>query len=499
MASYDVTSIFGRTRLFLPLILIFFIAAGSALACPQHTGRVSNRTRTISTRNVSYMTPVVISYGGRCADDRSSTRRVKYVSMRDNGYYEGDARYVAVRRSVPRTRYVAVRDYDYDDAPRYVSVRRQPAYVDYGTRYVSVRRQPVYTDYGRRYVTVENYAPRQRVVAVHHKAIGDVSYVAVQRIPAVDDYYDRIPRTRAVAVRSVRNSCACPVALRGDLDDVETSRVTRIAYRNDDEYSSGVRHIVVKTDDIDGTEEVIYSGSNYDDSAHVNLPYASVPVTDDVSYNDIRDVDLDNHAAMYNDVAYVPDNDVDTACLPEAFVPASHDRMSTRTISYAPEFADDDSDVIGGDDAAYVADDVVAPPIRYVSSVDDSGVLDADTIYVGDDDAICPEDDADFDRVSYVPADDVDDVDVMPANYTPVETDQYVPVENVTFVPVNSVDTDACACESMVSELGDQPVSFIDEPGIPVDTDVGTVADLDETMMDAEIYDSEYVPYTDSF
>ena len=138
MASKDVTSVFGSTRFVLPLILIFFIGAGSAIACPKHKSTAAHRTKSLNTRTVSYLTPAVITYGGRCADTRFGTRRVKHVSVRDNGYYEGGTRYVAVRRSVPRTRYVAVRD-DVDYVPtrrvRYV-VRDDDDY-DYAPRYRS--------------------------------------------------------------------------------------------------------------------------------------------------------------------------------------------------------------------------------------------------------------------------------------------------------------------------------------------------------------------------
>ena len=92
MASNDVTRVFGSIRFVLPLILIFFIGAGSAYACPKHTGKAAHRSKSISTRNVSYMTPTVITYGGqRCSDNRYGTRRVKYVSVRDTDYNEGGA------------------------------------------------------------------------------------------------------------------------------------------------------------------------------------------------------------------------------------------------------------------------------------------------------------------------------------------------------------------------------------------------------------------------
>src|SRR6187402_505594 len=124
MASKGVTRIFGKIGFFLPLLLIFFTVAGSAYACPEHRSKAAYRTKAINTRTVSYMTPVVITYGGRCADNINGTRRVKHVSMMGDGYFEGGARYVAVRNKAPRTRYVAVRDVDYDDVtPRYVVVR----------------------------------------------------------------------------------------------------------------------------------------------------------------------------------------------------------------------------------------------------------------------------------------------------------------------------------------------------------------------------------------
>src|SRR4030095_4094453 len=106
MASKGVTRILGNIGFVLPLLLIFFTAAGSAYACPEHTTRAAYRTKAINTRTVSYMTPVVINYGGRCAGNISGTRRVKHVSMMGDGYFEGGARYVAVRNNAPRAQYV---------------------------------------------------------------------------------------------------------------------------------------------------------------------------------------------------------------------------------------------------------------------------------------------------------------------------------------------------------------------------------------------------------
>ena len=480
MASTDVTSFFGSIRFVLPLILIFFIAAGSAFACPKHTGKAAYRTKSYSTRNVSYMAPVVITYGGRCSDSQYGTRRVKYVSMRDNGYYEGGTRYVAVRRSVPRTRYVAVRDDDdYVPTRRVRYVVRDDDY-DYAPRYVAVRRKPVYA--ATRYVAVREYDPQPKLVAVRHRDIDDVSYVMTQRVPVVDDYFEP-QATRVVAVRNNGCGCAREASYRSSVDDgVVTASPTRAVYRDEVPYTSSVRHIVVKTDDIDGTEQVIYSGSSYDDSAYVDLPDANAPMTSRVAYSDMDDVDFDHHAANYNDVAYVADDDMDAACLPEAYIRRSPDASITRSVSFVAD--DDDYEVIGGNHAAYVADDVVAPPIRYISSTDDSDLVDTRTIYV-DDDAICPEDDADFDTVSFVEA---NDVDAIPLNY--------VPAKNVTYV---SADSDECSCDSQVSALDNQPISWVDESGLPVDTeDVDTVADLDDPTVEIEIDGSEPVEFDDS-
>ena len=500
MASKDVTSVFGSTRFVLPLILIFFIGAGSAIACPKHKSTAAHRTKSLNTRTVSYLTPVVITYGGRCADTRFGTRRVKHVSVRDNGYYEGGTRYVAVRRSVPRTRYVAVRDdVDYVPTRRVRYVVRDDDY-DYAPRYVAVRRKPVYIESGTRYVAVRNYAPKARLVAVHHRDIGDVSYVATQRVPVVDDYFDRVRTTRAVAVsyvprtgyvtvRDRETGCARVVTCRSSFDDVETTSMRRIVYRDRAPYISDTRHVVVKSDFIDGTEEVVYSRPNYDDSAYLDLPDAGVPVTSDVSYNDMDDVGFDHHAAMYNDATYVTDDDIDAECLPEALIDTSHD-VATRSVSYIPVHGEDD--LIGGDDAAYVADDVSALPIRYVSAVDDSDRVDTDTMYVSDDEAICPDDDADYDAVSFIPAPNVDHVSAVPVNYVPVETVRYVPVERVVYVPVDTVDLNEDWCDTTVSNIGWEPASFTDLD------DVDTIARMDDAPMFVDSEGTEFVPVADS-
>jgi hypothetical protein len=461
MASKDVTSFFGSIRFVLPLILIFFIAAGSAYACPKHRSTAAYRTNSYS-RNVSYMAPVVITYGGRCADNRYGTRRVKYVSRRDNAYYEGGTRYVAVRRSVPRTRYVAIRDDDdyYVPTRRVRYVVRDDAY-DYAPRYVAVRRTPVY-------VAERDYVPRQRIVAVRHPEINDVSYVAVQRVPVVDDFFEPLA-TRVVAVRNAGCGCSRAVSYRSNVDDeVYVPSAKRVVYRDEVPYTSGVRHIVVKTDDIDGTEEVIYSGPTYDDTANVDLPDESVQVTSPVSYNDVADVDFDDRAVMYDEAAYVADDDMDAACLPETAVYTSPRVVTRRHVSYVPADEVNDYDVIGGTNVAYVSDDDAAPPLRYVTVAD----TDFDDV------------DADFpDDVSVRAYDE--DTGVRSINFVPVERANYAPVEQVLFAPADN-DMD-CSCETSMNTFSDQPVDDVDAVADNV-----IYSDTGDAILTADNHDDQF-------
>jgi hypothetical protein len=350
-----------------------------------------------------------------------------------------------------------MRDSDYDNvAPRYVAVQRTPVYVE------------------------RNYIPQQRVVAVRHPAINDVSYVAVQRVPVVDDFFE----ARATRVVSVRNNgCGCS---RADSyrtavdDDVYVPPVQRVDYGDQVPYTSDVRHIVVKTDDIAGTEEVLYSsGSIYDDSAYVDPPEASVPAARSVAYDDMADVYLDDDAVMNGNAAYVADDDMDAACLPESVVYDSPSLM-TRSVSYTPADEVNDYDVIGGTDVAYVADDDAAPPLRYESA--DRAFDDTQTVFISDDDieADCPDD---VSVNSY-------DTDVG------TQTINYVPVENVDYVPVYDDDMD-CSCETSVNTFDDGSIDGVDAFAANADYYADPVG-YDESVdpVDAE-NDAYYDPYID--
>jgi len=463
------------------------------------------------------MTPVVIAYGGRCADNRVGTRRVKYVSVRDNGYYEGSARYVAVRRSVPRTRYVAVRDVDVDYAPRYVRVRRQ---------------QPVYVESGTRYVAVRNYAPRSRVVEVHHRDIGDVSYVATQRVPVVDDYFDRVRTTKVVAVRTVAPRTRY-VSVNDEFDVPRTRYVSAI----DEIDVPAKRHVVVQTDNLSGAETVLYdTAAKVDDdiaftgdtgmfsndvdfsgAAYSNVNGAALVVSEDiespcmerVAIDDCGDplkteaityapayddVDLDDSAILdVDDAALVADVDVEDACLSPVIVESPP--TLRRSVSYVPLDHVDDEIFVTSNDPVFIKDVGTVSSTRYVPVVDDEvEVINADTsiVPVADMDqpvltpaAVCDcDDEAAIESVSYMPVEDV------AVNIAPVKTVTYVPVEQIE-------DTDAILiaddeCSTVVSSVDAEPMhdfetdvghtAMIDNEGAFLEADAAEVVDLDDDI-----------------
>ena len=523
MSSKDVTKIFGNIGSVLPLLLIFFTAAGSAYACPEHRSKAAHRTKAINTRTVSYMTPVVITYGGRCADNISGTRRVKHVSMMGDGYFEGGARYVAVRNKAPRTRYVTVRDIDYDDAaPRYVAVRRQPVYVEAAPRYVAVR----------------NLAPRTRQVVVRDIDYDDTPrYTAVRRQPVYVE-----PEARYVAVRNVAPRATYVAASDLDYDDVEpvSSAVSVRSIDTDlDVEIPTRRHVVVKTDELAGTEEVIYSSPG-DDIADITPPIENIVATDAAFASNAftgvyDDFDVDDQAVLSDSgVTYVAADDMN-ACLPSAVIDTSPELVTTRAVSYAP-VEDIFNDVHQlGTDVTHVYDDD-GHSIRYRPFVNDEDLVASNTTYVMADDVEEPcacDNDVGAGTVSYVPINDVDDVDATDVIYLPVESVSDVPVvdsdvEMVTYVsndsvvkfdamdipPVDSasyvpvddsdlstvtytsndsvvrfdttaIDAEACTCPTTVSTLRREPVDFADSSAILADdSDRFAVAGLDNGYED---------------
>jgi hypothetical protein len=539
MKLKDATSVFGRVGLLTSIILIFFIAADSAYACPGNT-RVVYRTRAVNSRMVPVMGTTVITYGGpgsyaRCGDKVSRTQSVRYVAVRRN-VYPSASRYVAVRSSgayypVRRTRYVAVRnvDYDDDDAPRYVAIRRQPVYADSGVRYAAVR----------------NYVPRTRYVAVRSVDMDDDDfdyaprYVAVRRVPVyeggrrylvvrnVDSDYTASP-ARYVAVRNVRNAFECAPVLQSSLDEVETV---------------SPRHVVVKSDYLAGTQEVIVPETSYDDTAYLAPPVDNIRTTRYADYapvayaggNGVRyiaaseiadpcsrevalrtcsgdlgtrtvsyvpttynDSDFDDQAILdRSGTAYIAADDIEDACLSRVAVQAPME-TTTRAVSYVPvRYVDDDASLVGSG-TTYIANEDAVPAVRYVAVADDDDD-DADITYVAADDVAdscsCPvsfqtnESGLGAETVSYVP---VNDVNMSTVSYVPVEniedmhTVSYVPVEdssvqNVSYVPAESVDyVDTAAAAS-----DETPIAETSVETEPIAVAEGSAAMIDEENLDA--------------
>ena len=510
MQLKDATRSFGSVGFLLALFLIFLIA-DSAYACPGHQSKVVYRTRVINR-----VPTTVITYGGPasyrgCSD---TTKRVKYVAVRGDSYHDSP-RYVVARSSdnyypTRKVRYVSVRNAD-TDAPRYMVVRRQPAYVQRQAKVFVVKDADI--DDASRYIPVERYSTGTRYVAVrsgYRTGNGIVAYVdrddaspryvTVRRTPVYsqtryvavrDDDDDYVRPARYVAVRNVRNACACADELSSRLDQIETR-------------TPG--HVVVKSDYIDGTEDVVYRGEvvndtyainnvNYDDddlypvSPAVRTNYvgyhetvvparvAYVPASN-IAYDDTSemsvsyvpaatydDSDYDDQAIFdSNNVTYVADNDIDDACLSTVAVQASMENMA-RTVSYVPvaDIDDDDSSDVS---MLYGWDDGSDSAIATVPVVN-NGFVDTGTTYVVADDmsnsCLCPmttsslDDDVDVDTVSYVPASYVNDMDPETVSYVPVDD---VDVDTVSYLPASDIETSTV---SYVPEnaMGAETVSYV--------------------------------------
>ena len=408
MPSKDAISSFDRIGFLLSLFLIFLIAADAAYSQGNRT-IVVYQTGIINTRPVSRQATTNITYSvpasySRYGDNMYDARGVRYVALRGNSY-SNRPRYVVVRSSgnnlpMTRTRYIAARNVDIDDAPRYVAIRQYPNYVDTGTaRYIAVHNDMPRTRYvAVRYSDYDDYAPRY--AAVRPLPVYDTGrrYVAVSNI---NDYNDE--GTKYVAVRNIDNGCECAGTLRSSLDGVETTSPP---------------HVVIKSDYLAGTQEVVYQGQSVNDTAAYNEP-------------PIENVSSPKYVA-YTDAGYSTSPEV----------------VSTRAVSYVPAGDVDDIAFRGGNDTPYIVADNAASTMSYIPVVDhDEVIAAAGTNYIAADDVSdncsCPitlrkfEDDVGASTVSYVPVDNVEDMDAATASYVPTNDRE---VETVSYVPVDSVD-----------------------------------------------------------
>ena len=456
--SQHATRMLNRIGFFLPLFLAFLLAADAAIACPQHSGKVGYRTTKLSKRTAAPMATTVITYRAprsyrRCGDNLIDTRGARYVASRSDSYRNG-ARYVAVRNGdvqykKSRTRYIAVRDVDRYEAPRYMSVRR-PVYRESSTRYVAVLD-------GHR----EKLVPAREIADVYDD---DVRYVKVRRAPVYREqvaYYEA-PRTRYVRVRNIDSGCARVVARRGCPDQVGTLSTRRVVLRDDDAYETRTKYVAVRDeieeDDYD-RDEVVYdretdyvsasvddvddeyvappaalvSSTNYidDDDAYlmtheVESPYMrQVAVrtypetygTRTVSYRPVSHYndDIDDQAFLDGGGAtYVAAGDFEDACLKRTAVYEEPVAMSTRDVRYVPVDDVDDYAFHGGSAETFVEVRQPAVPVAYTP-------VDQDVDYIDSD-------------VAYVATDDVDYVEAETASYAPARQVEYVETEPVSYV-----------------------------------------------------------------
>jgi len=437
-----------------------------------------------------------------------------------DGYY-GGTRYFAVRSSgsyypMSRTRYIAVRNVDLDDTPRYVAVRRSPASYEMGTRYVAVRNYAPSV----RYVAVRQYEPRTRYIAVRnidryvdrnvdYDDDDAPQYVAVRRRPVYDS------GTRYVAVRNTNryydDDDSRYVAVRSSLDEIEATQP---------------RHVVVKSDYLAGTEEVIVPNSSYDDTAYA-APAIEDDNSEDVAYTPAAyaggtsktylttseaespcmhnvavrtcdgtintrtvgyipaadDIDDDDQAILDGDgTTYVAAGDVDDACLSPVAYRASPRTITTRSVNYIPVEDVDDVAFQGGSEPTILNENISASTISYAPVIDDDDVdLKANTTYVAADNADdnCAQtvahrscgDEIGASNVSYVPVDDVEDVDTDNVSVVPVKDVEGVSDEPVSYIPADSMNSGA------VSYVPIQSVDYVDTSDTAADCPISSSDD----------------------
>jgi hypothetical protein len=294
----------------------------------------------------------------------------------------------------------------------------------------------------------------------------------------------------------------------------------------------GPRHVVVKSDYLAGTQDVIVPRSSYDDTAYLTVPTENINRARYVDYSDAaylddndatyvparyiesprirtvsyvptyNDSDIDDEAIPdTDDVAYVTTGDVGDACLSRVAVQAPME-METQTVSYVPVQDVDYNTSLSGSGATYIVNKTAAPAISYVPVVDADS--DMDTTYVAANNigasCSCPiasrtfVDDIGFHTVTPISAANVETVNTVPVSYSSVEDVNYIPigktnVEPVSYVPAESVgyaytaDTDADDYPTSETSVATEPVSVANSSTTvvePVETDMSV--DLNATQ-----------------
>jgi hypothetical protein len=482
MPSKDATSSFGRIGFLLPLLLIFLTAEYTTYACPDHNTRVVYRTKAANTRTVSLMAPTVITYKApasyeRCGNYVSDARAARYVAVRGRAYDTG-TRYVAVRRAAPR--YVAVRQ----PAVRYVAV----ASAEVIPRFGRARYGAVYdVDYGLARREAREYVRAPRYVAVRSDGYddNDVHYVAVRRIA---------PRVRYVAVREVDSDYDAPryvavrrapvydttprYVVRDDDVNFDAAPARYVALRDVEPVAP--RHVVVKSDYLAGTQEVIVPDTIEDDTADAILPSETVGGMQTISYRD---------AALYdgNGETYIATSDFESPCARPVALRTCSEDVGMRTISYVPANSYNDEQAIFDDTGP-----------TYAAAIDVADACLSRVSYLEAPTAVHSV------PVSYVPVDDADEdaflsgsepayIKTVAATSQPrwvaLDEDQVFDDLDPTWVAENRLE-DSCSCplaarafdEGIVTDMVSHgPAKYLDDVDTVNAVPVADIADVDDT------------------
>lgn len=460
---------------------------------------------------------------------RNYAPRTRYVAVRNVDYDDDDddLRHVAIRRNVYRpeagTRHIAVRS-GYrkgngivayiDDQPHYVAVRR----VVPQTRYVAVR----HVDDEPRYVAVRTVAPRHRYVAVRNIDSGCTRAVALRSCLGETE----TTSVRRVVLRDDDQTLAKHVVLRDEIDDDDVEDILENDIDDDDdEYITVSNAAPTQVEYADATYSDLNNNRIYIAANDFDSPCArTVAVrtcrpealsTRTITYEVSDDDDWDDEAFLHRDATYVAARNVGDACLSRQVVYTSPEVVTTRSVRYIPaSVVAEDSRILDSDSTAFVTEEDTALLVSEPASVeteDDTLMVSEPTAVVAEDASFMesePEieqvvttqprwvamdedrrfDDLDpswvaeveattgADSVSYVPGGDVEvggtAVSWIPAN----DVDDAVETQAVSYVPAEDVEESDMETVSYVTTDADvedthmQAVSYV-----PADNHVSTV------------------------
>jgi len=320
------------------------------------------------------------------------------------------------------------------------------------------------------------------------------------RYAAVRDY-DNLA-ARYVTVRNSNAGCTCAAA-------------------GEDELGNLSRHVVLRTDDLAGTQEVVYPDhdQNYENVAYVAQPSSKYVAYEDAGFAEHRGLTVvpEGYADTANDVyirlndnsenndqaildtggvTYVASNGVADACLSPVAHRASPVILSRRAVSYAPVEDVDYDNTFRGSPTVYVVADNSASETNYVPVVNtDTGYSLANDV---NNSCSCTvaldnfDSDTGSQNISYYPVSRARGINAGTVGYEPVRTETYVPAsDSVDYEPVAGT-SDTSACECPVSE------NIVTAPDRVTTTYAGTV-DNTESAVATDVNDTGDMAASNSY